>query len=123
MQKIFIRFIMEREHAQHDLERGWSCEAASDDKEYLESLPSDCPVVECPDYMPKFARQIDGLCGYGPYDSMAEAETAAEELADPNGDFWQEFPVVAFFRGEHAGWDGMAGDTFYPSKILKIVEV
>lgn len=121
--EIFIRFIREPEHARHDLKRGWSCEAASDDREYLESLPSDCPVVECPEYMPKFALQIDGLCGYGPYDCLSEAEEEAQKLADPHGDFWQEFPYVAFYKGEHAGWDGMAGDTFYPAEILKIMEV
>lgn len=111
--------------SQTDLERGWSA-VAGGDEDYLRELlemGDDFEIVPAPDYWNcSHALKIDGLCGYGPFDDMDEAMEAAFELVEDAGEYWQEFPYVAFFSGEDAGWDEMAGDLFFPAEILKIKE-
>ena len=123
---IFFRFIEKPEHAQYDLGRGWSVVAQDDDPEYLEDLNEDggYELVETPDYFPcRYALKIDGLCGYGPFDTIEEAREAAREEKENAGsdEPWKEHcRHVAYFTGEDAGSDMMAGDLFVPTGMIDV---
>jgi len=116
--KYFIRFVDSVENARHDLWRGWSMVAAGD-RGYLDDLNSDgeFELVRHP-FLDGWALKIDGLCGYGPFDSVEDAKAAALDLWEEAGEPWLESPVCAFYLGDYAGYDGMAGDLFYPDSFI-----
>ena len=119
----FLRFIESEEHAVEDLRRGWSMVAAGD-RGYLESLDAEglFELMEHPFLEGEWALKIDGLCGYGPFDSVEDAKAAAIDLwSNPDDEPWLESPLCAVYSGTLAGYDGMAGDLFRPESIVEFL--
>ena len=133
--KYFIRFAETEKHLESDLDRGWSIAngASGNDKKYLDDLASpyngECEVIETPENMRdiygKYCVKLDGLCGYGPFDDMEEVnEEMGYALNDNADEPWVEYGnIVGIFKGYYNGDDGMGGDLFMPSELLKTVAV
>jgi len=115
----FVRFTS---HPKEDLKRGFSLVAESDDKKYLKDLLAEDDGLELIRHPYKkgwWALRVQGLCGYGPYDSLEEAESAREnEIADVRDDESHKLDQPAhIFEGEYLGDDGMGGEMFRPTGI------
>lgn len=127
--QFFTRFVTSAEQAQKDLERGFSFSdyALFDTPEDVLEMYGieDVDSVELAQDNGARAGQwgiaLNGLCGFGPFESAEEAEEYARENRGYNGIAW---PVAAIFAGSYVSeervWDG---DCFRPQSIVKIVEL
>lgn len=117
----FIRFAPSSEYLQCDLERGYSFsgyqffQTREDAEEYFEDEDPE-QIAEHSDGT--FGLALDGLCGFGPYESVEEAEAA---IADRGG--YGLYDVAGIFTGKYAGQpDDSDGDLFVPKILVKVVQ-
>lgn len=142
----FIRFVNSPEHAQCDLERGYSFSsyAAFEAKDEAVEFWADLLQVSLddrgefdPEADPEAAEELsdrigyqagwgyglklDGLCGFGPFETAEEAEEQALARRGYNGVEW---PAAAIYTGRHIGQaDCGDGDMFVPTQLVKVIEI
>lgn len=131
MANYFIRFGLNKEALHKDYERGYSFEGYclfdslrdAIDNFYGEETDTEEVADEFGqdngEYAGQWGRELSGLCGFGPYESIEEAEIDARERGGYNGVEW---PVVGIFTGSYAG-DCGDGDVFRASELVKVVEL
>lgn len=116
----FIRFT---ENPRRDLEHPVSFYAISDDPEYLAMLDPDAEIVEAGEGMWGIATAEEGLCCYGPFESVHKARAAVVSLRkrSDNDEPWLELPAVIFW-GEESGVNDLGDVLFIPEKIIEVTE-
>lgn len=125
----FIRFVNSPEHAQSDLERGYSfrlyqffgseAEAAESDLVAFYGVDVDDLVSFERNGETVYGFRLAGLCGFGEYDAVEDAEADAVERAGYNGVAW---PYAAIYEGDYAGEaDAGDGDVFAATALVKVV--
>ena len=110
---IFIRFT---ETPERDIQHPVSFYAVSEDRDYLQDLDTEAEIVPAFDGMWGIPTEEEGLCGYGPYDSV---EAALEDL--PNligGEPWFDLPA-RLFEGDEAGTNELGDTLFIPLKLYE----
>lgn len=133
MIEYFIRFAALVEYLQNDLERGYSFKcyqfAVSPIallEEYLpEYLQEDFDIDDLIEQFDirqhtdgSFGFALDGLCGFGPFDSVE----LAEELI--GGGSYMGLTICGIFEGVGRGVDADSNGTlFRPLKLLKVVDM
>lgn len=134
MQKeYFVRFVRGPEQAQADLERGFSFsdyvlfDSPEDVIEYFGGDEDDDSGLDLADLAQdnfgetagKWGVSLNGLCGFGSFDSVEDAEDYARENRGYNGVSW---PAAAIFEGrpvdDEKVWDG---DCFKPIAVVKSI--
>lgn len=127
--EFFVRFVGSVEAAQKDMERGFSFSdyiLFDTPEDVLEHFGiEDADSVEIAQDNGECAGQwgiaLNGLCGFGPFESIEDAEAHALENRGYNGIQW---PVAAIFAGNYVSddrvWDG---DCFRPHSVAKIMEL
>lgn len=127
--EFFIRFVGSAEAAQKDLERGFSFgdyvlfDSPEDVLEHfgIEDSNSVDIAQDNGEYAGQWGIALNGLCGFGPFETEKEAEEEARSRGGYNGVEW---PFAAIFAGSYASdervWDG---DCFRPSRIAKIIKL
>lgn len=124
----YTRFVQSQEQARADLERGYSFsdyalfETVEDVLEHFGIENAESVEIG----RDNFARPgwygiaLNGLCGFGPFDTIEEAEEYAHEKRGYNGIVW---PAAAIFEGygvsDDRVWDG---DCFVARALVKIIE-
>jgi len=63
--------------------------------------------------------KLDGLCGFGPFESIEESENFAREKKGYAGIKW---PAVAVYSGRYAGQGEGEEDLFHPEKLVKFLD-
>ncbi len=146
MRGYFVRFVINEYHAQNDLERGYSFNdytffsTPEEVAEYYGLETSDYEIADYGDNMgyyiargvenviapvdPEFTLwglAINGLAGFGAFESVEEAREYAIKHRGYNG---VEYPLAAIFYGREIAdprcWEGT---TFAPSKIIEFVKL
>lgn len=127
--QFFVRFTGSPEAAQKDLERGFSFsdyvlfDSPEDVLEHfgIEDANSVDLAQDNGECAGQWGIALNGLCGFGPFDSLEEAEEYIQENRGYNGVEW---PAAAIFSGSYVSdervWDG---DCFRPHAIAKIIEL
>lgn len=125
----FIRFVSSPEHAQSDFERGYSFrlyqffqshdEAASSDLVEFYGVDADTIVAFERNGETVYGFALDGLCGFGPYYAVEDAEEDARHRSGYNG---MEYDFAAIYTGAYIGEaDAQDGDVFQASELVKVV--
>ena len=122
----FIRFVGSPEQAQADFERGFSYagymnfSTAESAQEWADEMSMDDPTIEPMD-IGGYGVALDGLCGFGPYATEAEAEADAIERGGYNS---VGYDYAAIFTGRHIGQaDNADGDLFRAVALVKTVSL
>ena len=120
----FIRFVQSEEYAKCDLERGFSFvdynffDSAEDVVEFYALEDAD-DVAQHDDG--RFGVALNGLCGFGPFETIEEAREHGLESRGYNGVDW---PGFAIFTGSYVEdtrvWDG---DCFRPTALVEFVKL
>ena len=118
----FIRFVQSEEYALHDLERGFSFvdynffDSAEDVVEFYALEDADEVAELAPG---RFGIALNGLCGFGPFETVEEARAEGLDRRGYNGVDW---PGFAIFTGSYVEdtrvWDG---DCFRPTALVEFV--
>lgn len=122
----FIRFVSEKEHAESDLERGYSFheylffDTEEQAREFGEDMNMDTENIVAfqRDGGTVYAFAMNGLCGFGPYETVEEAE---EQIAERGGYNGVEWPLAAIYTGSYSGQADGDGDMFSPTLLVKVV--
>lgn len=142
MTQYFVRFSDSREWLEADAERGYSFHSYIFDKsprallqehygERVEEIEDSTDTIE--EEEEKIAELADemnvrqhsngqygfalgGLCGYGPFESLEEAEEESR-----NGSYGI-YTTCGIFEGHEAGGDPDGNPLFRPAKLVKVVE-
>lgn len=123
MTQYFVRFVLDKNQATRDKRRGYSFEGyqffstVADLRDYCESVGLRCDQVgRCRE---GFGLRLNGLCGFGPYHTLQDAESEALYRRGYNGARW---PVAAIYQGRfvEAGYDG---DIFHPTHLVKTIRL
>lgn len=123
----FVRFVLSPPQARRDLRRGYSFSGYIFHKSLAEAMDfwSDFRPVDRSDFGrcdQGWGLKLDGLCGFGPFETIEEAEEVASENRG-YGDGTGYWPMAAIYIGTYVGQaDGGDGDMFRPSKLIKIIE-
>ncbi len=128
MLEYFVRFVTSVEQAHADLKRGYSF------SDYIlfekpEDVLEHFGLEECEDLAQdnfeetsgKWGIALAGLCGFGPFDNLEEAEDYIRLNRGYNG---VKYPVAVIFKGsyrEDARND--EGDCFKPETITKTINL
>ncbi|GIV86610.1 MAG: hypothetical protein KatS3mg054_0639 [Chloroflexus sp.] len=143
MNEYFVRFIFEKEQAQKDLERGYSfagyamynspAEVAEEmgiesyeiadygDNHQYYSARGVTAIAPVDKEGSLWGVMLNGLCGFGPFDTVEEAE----EFARKGSSLYNShvYPFAVIFEGrENDDWRVDDGDCFTPISIVKIIE-
>lgn len=121
----FIRFVNSKKEAKRNmedcvsysmyLEFGTKKEALSFKEDY-EQLSAP---VKCSDKKWRFP--LDGLCGFGPYETIDECEEILKTKHGYNG---CSYPFAMICEGKYRGEaDGGDGDMFEPVKLIKVIKL
>jgi len=120
----FIRFVQSEEYAKCDLERGFSFvdynffDTAEDVAEFYELDGTD-DVAKHNDG--KFGIALNGLCGFGPFETIEEARAEGLDRRGYNGIAWPGFAIYAGSYVEDTRvWDG---DCFRPTALVEFVKL
>lgn len=124
----FIRFAQSAEHLTCDLERGysfrlyqfWSTRAAALDSDLVEFYGVD-PETLAEHDDGQFGFALPGLCGFGPFDSLDEAEAEARERGGYN---LVEWPVAGIYTGRYVEEaDAGDGQVFRPTALVRTIDL
>lgn len=128
MSEYFVRYSDSLEWLQDDLERGYSFHSyqfASSVEELLEEAGYDldeCDVNELAEELNvlphgngSYGFGLSGLCGFGPFESVEQAE---EETR--NGSYGA-YTVRGIFEGSSAGLDPDTHVLFHPYSLVKVI--
>lgn len=129
MAQYFVRFSDSKEWLEFDAERGFSFHSyqfANSAEELLEEwYPDRLEDEEVEDLVDEmdirehsngqFGFALNGLCGYGPFETVGEAE---EESSGSYG----IYTTCGIFQGYEAGLDPDNNQLFRPSKLIKVIE-
>ena len=121
----FARFVLDKNQARRDRRRGYSFSSYAlfptkdEAREFWCELGvSDPEIGRCKH---GFGLALDGLCGFGPFETLEEATQFALETCGYNGVEW---PVAAIYTGHYVGQaDCGDGDVFSPTRLIKTLEV
>jgi len=130
MTQYFVRFSDSKEWLEADAERGYSFHSyqfANSAEELLEEWYPDRleneNVEDLIDEMDirehsngQFGFALNGLCGYGPSETVEEAEEESR-----NGSYGI-YTTCGIFEGYEAGLDPDNNQLFRPSKLVKVIE-
>jgi hypothetical protein len=130
MTQYFVRYSDTKEWLEADAERGYSFHSyqfANSAEELLEEwYPDRLEDEEVEDLVDEmdirehsngqFGFALNGLCGYGPFDSLEEAEEESR-----NGSYGI-YTTCGIFEGYEAGLDPDNNQLFRPTKLVKVVE-
>ena len=117
----FVRFVQNKSQARRDLRRGYSFSSyvflptKKETREYWEENGVENPGLARCDQ--GWGLKLDGLCGFGPFETIEEAESYAREKKGYAGVEW---PAAAIYTGSHIG-SVADGDLFRPAKLEKII--
>jgi hypothetical protein len=123
MTAYFIRFSACEEWLKYDLERGYSFSQYEFYPTREDALESDAIVYFGwdPDCIAQNSNgqwgiALDGLCGFGPFDSIEEAEEAAWDKGA-----YLSYDTCGIYTGRYVGIpDGADGDMFAPLTLEKV---
>jgi hypothetical protein len=123
MAEYFIRFGACEEWLRCDLERGYSFSAYDFYSTREEAEESDAilyfgvdPEQIAQNSNGQWGIALDGLCGFGPFDTIEEAEEAAQDKGA-----YGIYDVCGIYTGRYAGMaDGADGDVFVASTLEKV---
>lgn len=121
----FIRFVLDKNQARRDRRRGYSfssyvfCQTKQELREYWNDFGVyDFEIGRCRE---GFGLRLDGLCGFGPYASIEEAEEDARKRGGYNG---VDYPIAAIYTGRYTGIaDQMDGDLFSADRLVKTIKL
>lgn len=122
----FVRYIHEEEHAQYDLERGYSFYGYQLYDSYEKALDSDMIAYHgfsegaiapiCINGETKYGFRLEGLSGFGSFETIEEAKESIEAFGS--------FSFAAIFSGSYRTNDpDSVGCLFKPDRVIEIVEV
>lgn len=118
----FIRFAASAEYLQCDMERGFSfreyqlfdTREECEEHDFVEFYGVD-PDTIAQNSDGRWGFALDGLCGFGPFESLEEAEEAASSKGAYGAYDW-----AGIYTGRYAGQaDGADGDMFVPTSLVK----
>lgn len=130
MTQYFVRFSDSKEWLENDAARGYSFHSyqfANSAEELLEEWYPDRleneGVEDLVDEMDirehsngQFGFALNGLCGYGPFETLEDAEGESK-----NGSYGI-YTTCGIFEGHEAGLDPDNNQLFCPTKLVKVIE-
>ena len=125
MTQYFIRFAPSAEYLRCDMARGFSfreyqlfaTREECEHHDFVEFYGVD-PDTIAQNSDGKWGFALDGLCGFGPFDSVEEAEEAIEDRGG-----YGSYSVGGIFTGRYVQEPSVQdGDVFVPLSLIKIVE-
>ena len=128
MTDYYIRYALSADHLADDLERGYSfrlyqffsSEEAARQSDLVEFYGVD-PETIARHNDGTFGFALPGLCGFGPFDSVEEAE---EEARQTRGYNHMEWPVAGIFAGRYVEEaDASDGQVFHADALVKVVNL
>lgn len=121
----FVRFVLDHNQAIRDKRRGYSfssyvlCDTLQEAKDFWQDHV-DVNEVEFGRCLHGFGLKLHGLCGFGPFETVQEAETYAQEHHGYAGCDW---PCAAIYSGDLTGQaDTGDGDLFWAKHLIKVIQ-
>ncbi len=120
----FVRFVANAAQARRDLRRGYSFSSyaffptKAEAREFWHDLGVSEPALgRCRE---GWGLKLDGLCGFGPFESVEEAEAFARDRQGYND---VEYPAAAVYAGRWLSQaDGGDGDVFRADRLVKVIQ-
>ncbi len=121
----FVRYVLSPAQARRDLRRAYSFSGYAffptkrEAREYWQDLGvADPALARCRE---GWGLRLDGLCGFGPFETVEEAEEFARSSRGYND---VEYPAAAVYSGR---WlcqaDGGDGEVFRPDRLVKVIQL